>query len=124
MGAAARLCRVKEFQAYCAERQAVAMMRVSRGQDMANHVSALKRYKQSQKRRVVNGMNRQKLKTQIKKLRIAIQAGNTEEAQTLLPKTFSVIDKSVQKGVIKANAAERYKSRMNRHLNAIATPAA
>jgi small subunit ribosomal protein S20 len=91
---------------------------------MANHVSALKRHRQSQKRRLVNGMNRQKLKTQIKKLRSALQAGSLDEARALLPKTFSVIDKSVQKGVLTANAARRYKSRMNRHLNALVAPAA
>jgi small subunit ribosomal protein S20 len=90
---------------------------------MANHVSAVKRYRQSQKRRAINGMNRQKLKTQVKKLRAAIQAGNAPEAQALLGATFSVIDRSVQKGVIQANAARRYKSRMNRHVNALATPA-
>ncbi len=90
---------------------------------MANHVSAIKRYRQSQKRRAINGMNRQKLKTQVKKLRAAIQAGNAGEAQAMLGPTFSVIDKSVQKGVLKANAASRYKARMNRHVNALATPA-
>lgn len=90
---------------------------------MANHRSALKRHRQSQKRRAINGMNRHKLKTQVKKLRAAIQSGNVDEAKMLLPKTFSVIDKSVRKGVLKANAARRYKSRMNRHVNALGTAA-
>ena len=65
-------------------------------------------------------MNRQKLKTQLKKLRTAISDGKNDEARTVLRKTFSLIDKSVQKGVIKANTARRYKSRMNRRVNAIA----
>ena len=37
------------------------------------------------------------------------------------PQTFSLIDKSVQKGVIKKNTAARYKSRLTKSLNTIAT---
>ena len=86
---------------------------------MANHASAVKRNKQNQRRRLINQINRHKLKTQFKKLKTAISEGKSDEARELLPKTFSLIDKSVQRGVIKANAARRYKSRMNRHVNAI-----
>ena len=84
---------------------------------MANHVSAIKRNKQNQRRRLINQMNRQKLKTQLKKLKAA--EGQSDEAQAVLSKTLSVIDRSVQKGVIKANAARRYKSRINRRVNAV-----
>ena len=86
---------------------------------MANHVSAIKRDKQNQQRRLINQMNRQKLKTQLKKLKAAISEGQSDEAQAVLSKTFSVIDRSVQKGVIKSNAARRYKSRINRRVNAV-----
>ena len=79
---------------------------------MANHPSALKRYRQSQRRRLINQMNRHKLKTQLKRLRSALTAGKPDDAKTLLPETFSLIDKSVQKGVIKKNTARRYKSRL------------
>lgn len=87
---------------------------------MANHASALKRNRQNEKRRLTNQMNRHKLKTQIRKLKTAINAGEADEARALLPKTFSLIDKSVQKGIIKANTARRYKSRVNRGINSIA----
>ena len=86
---------------------------------MANHASALKRNRQNQQRRFINQMNRQKLKTQLKKLKAAISEGKSDEAEAVLSKTFSVIDRSVQKGVIKANAARRYKSRINRRVNAV-----
>jgi small subunit ribosomal protein S20 len=86
---------------------------------MANHPSALKRYRQSQKRRLINQMNRHRLKTQLKKLRAAITSGKTSDAKTLLPETFGVIDRSVQKGVIKRNTAKRYKSRLSQRINAI-----
>jgi small subunit ribosomal protein S20 len=86
---------------------------------MANHPSALKRYRQSQKRRLINQMNRHRLKTQLKKLRAAITSGKTSDAKTLLPETFGVIDRSVQKGVIKRNTAKRYKSRLSQRINTI-----
>jgi len=87
------------------------------GDSMANHPSALKRYRQSQRRRLVNQMNRHKLKTQIKRLRAAIAAGKGADAKPLLPATFSIIDQSVQKGVIKKNTARRYKSRLAKRVN-------
>jgi small subunit ribosomal protein S20 len=86
---------------------------------MANHPSAVKRYRQSQKRRLINQMSRQRLKTQMKKLRAAIAEGKAADARTLLPATFGVIDRSVQKGVIKKNTAGRYKSRLAKTVNAL-----
>jgi len=86
---------------------------------MANHPSALKRHRQSQKRRLINQMSRHRLKTQMKKLRAAITAGKATDAKTLLPATFGVIDRSVQKGVIKKNTAQRYKSRITKSVNAL-----
>ena len=86
---------------------------------MANHPSALKRYRQSQKRRLINQMNRHRLKTQLKKLRAAVSAGKAADAKALLPETFGVIDRSVQKGVIKKNTAGRYKSRLTKTVSAI-----
>ena len=91
---------------------------------MANHPSALKRYRQSQRRRLTNQMNRHKLKTQMKRLRAAIATGKADDAKSLLPKTFSLIDRSVQKGVIKKNTARRYKSRLTKTVSSLAAPAA
>ena len=86
---------------------------------MANHPSALKRYRQSEKRRLINSKNGSKLKTQLKRLRTVIAAKKIADAKGLLPATFSLIDKSVQKGVIKKNTAARYKSRLTKSINAI-----
>jgi small subunit ribosomal protein S20 len=86
---------------------------------MANHPSALKRHRQSQKRRTVNQMNRHQLKTQLKKLRAAITGGKPAAAKALLPATLGAIDRSVQKGVIKKNTAGRYKSRLTKKINAL-----
>jgi small subunit ribosomal protein S20 len=87
---------------------------------MANHPSAIKRYRQSLRKRLVNQMNRHKLRTQMKKLRAAIVIGKAADAQSLLTATFSVIDRSVQKGVIKKNTARRYKSRLAKKVNGLA----
>jgi small subunit ribosomal protein S20 len=84
---------------------------------MANHKSAEKRVRQTERRNEVNRRNRSRLRTQIKKLRAAIDEGNLQEAQTLLTETVSVIDKSIQKGVLHSNAAARYKSRLTASVN-------
>jgi small subunit ribosomal protein S20 len=86
---------------------------------MANHPSAIKRHRQSQKRRLTNNINRHKLKTQMKKMRAAIATGKAADAKTLLPATFGVIDRSVQRGVIKKNSAGRYKARLTKRVNSL-----
>jgi small subunit ribosomal protein S20 len=86
---------------------------------MANHPSAIKRHRQSQKRRLNNQINRHKLKTQLKKMRAALGAGKAADAKTLLPSTCGVIDRSVQRGVIKQNTARRYKSRLTKRVNSL-----
>jgi small subunit ribosomal protein S20 len=84
---------------------------------MPNHKSAEKRVRQSEKRRVINRGHRSKVRTYIKKLRTALDSGNDQDVQTVLPEVISVIDKSVQKGVLHKNAAARYKSRLTVRAN-------
>ena len=84
---------------------------------MPNHKSAEKRVRQSEKRRVINRSHRTKVRTYIKKLRSALDTGSPQDVQKLLPETISVIDKSVQKGVLHANAAARHKSRLTARAN-------
>ncbi|HEX8559279.1 MAG TPA: 30S ribosomal protein S20 [Pyrinomonadaceae bacterium] len=79
---------------------------------MPNHKSAEKRVRQNEKRREINRGNRGRLRTGIKKLRAAMESGDAGATQELLPKTVSLIDKAVQKGVLHRNAAARYKSRL------------
>lgn len=86
---------------------------------MARHNSAIRQWRRSLRRNVINRKNKSALRTQIKKLRETIQAKNKEEAQKLLPETMSLIDKSVKKGTIHENKASRYKSRLSRHVDLI-----
>ena len=88
---------------------------------MANHPSALKRHRQSLKKRNQNQTNRHKLKSQMKKLKTVVTSSKADEAKALLPTTFGLIDKSVQKGVIKKNTARRYKSRLAKSVNGISS---
>jgi len=84
---------------------------------MPNHKSAEKRVRQNEKRRAINRGHRTKVRTYIKKVRTLLEAGNKQELDQLLPEAISVIDKSVQKGVMHANAAARYKSRLTVQAN-------
>lgn len=84
---------------------------------MPNHKSAEKRVRQNEKRRVINRGHRSKVRTYIKKLRAALDSGKSEDVQSVLPEVISVIDKSVQKGVMHKNAAARYKSRLTVRAN-------
>lgn len=86
---------------------------------MPNHKSSEKRVRQSEKRRIKNRSHRTKVRTFIKKLRTAMSSGDQQQVAATLPETISVIDKSVQKGVLHANAAARYKSRLTARANQV-----
>ena len=73
--------------------------------------------RQNEKRRTINKSNRTKVRTYIKKLRTALSSGAKKDVDQVLPETISVIDKAVQKGVLHANAAARYKSRLTVRAN-------
>jgi len=80
---------------------------------MANHFSALKRARQTEKRTVQNRVNKSQFRTALRKFRTALQSGNAEQAKTLFGDTVSMIDKAVKKGVIHKNTGSHYKSRLS-----------
>ena len=86
---------------------------------MAHHASALKQQRQSLKKRARNRQNVSQLKTQVRKLRAAIDKGDADAAKKLLPETVGQIDKAAKKGVVHDNAASRYKSRLTRKVTAL-----
>ena len=88
---------------------------------MANHFSALKRARQTEKRTARNRATRSQLRTALRGLREALASGNHAQAQTSLRQTISAIDSSVNKGVLHKNTAARYKSRLSSRLSALAT---
>jgi len=80
------------------------------------HASAVKAHRQTIKRTEHNRELRSKLRTGLKAIRAAIDAGKTDEARKALSQTFSLIDKMSGKGIIHDNAAGRYKSRLARRV--------
>ncbi len=90
---------------------------------MANHVSSLKRARQTVVKTEVNRANRTRVRGSLRLLREAIVKGDVAAAQTQFKETVSALDKSVQKGVLHKNTASRYKSRLNARLKTLATAA-
>ena len=88
---------------------------------MANTYSALKRVRQTERRTEYNRKNKTRLRHQIRAMRRAIQDKDAAKAGTLLPATFSLIDRAVKTGVIKRNTADRYKSKLHVRVKALAS---
>ncbi|MCR5156993.1 MAG: 30S ribosomal protein S20 [Butyrivibrio sp.] len=79
---------------------------------MANIKSAKKRVLVNKKKADQNQMIKSAVKTEIKKVRAAIETGNKEEAAKALLAATSAIDKAESKGVFKKNTASRKVSRL------------
>jgi len=88
---------------------------------MANTYSALKRVRQTERRTEVNRQNKTRLRHQIRAMRRALATKDPKVAAELLPKTFSLIDRSAKIGVIKMNTAARYKSNLHLKVKALAS---
>ncbi len=91
---------------------------------MANHVSALKRARQTVKRTAVNRSNKSLVRKSLRALREAITKGDKSAVAVQFGKTVSALDKSVQKGVLHQNTASRYKARLNARVKALTVKAA
>jgi len=79
---------------------------------MANHDSAEKKHRQDEKKRMVNRVNRSKMKNKIKALKRKFAAGQKDEATKMLPEVIAIIDTTIRKGTIHKNTGSRYKSRL------------
>jgi len=84
---------------------------------MANHQSAKKRIRQSEKRRLHNKYYAKTVRNAVKKLRLTTEK---EEATKLLPKVSSLIDKLAKRNIIHKNKAANLKSKLTRHVNKLA----
>jgi len=86
---------------------------------LANTRSAMKRIRQNQKRRVHNRVYRGSARTSVKKARLAIEAGNVEEARQATMDAVKALDKAAGKGILHKNNASRRKSRLMKQLVAL-----
>ena len=80
---------------------------------MANSAGSRKRARQAVKRRAHNASLRSMVRTQIKKVRAAIETKNYDDAQAALVAAAPFVDKMVTKGILHKNKAARIKSRLN-----------
>lgn len=83
------------------------------------NLSALKRIRQSEKKRLRNQSVKTKIKTQLTKLSSAIQSQKMEEASAILKDTVKVISSAVSKNIIHKNAASRKISRITKKFDAL-----
>ena len=81
---------------------------------MANHKSAKKRIKTSEKRRVRNKASMSALKTITKKIH---DSKEKENAEVILKEAISFIDKTVSKGRLHKNTGARRKSSLTKFVN-------
>ena len=80
---------------------------------MANHPSAAKRARQSEKKRVENKYYAKTARNAVRKLRDTTEK---EQAIELLPRVTSILDKLVKKNVIHKNKASNLKSGLKKHV--------
>lgn len=86
---------------------------------MANHPSALKRHRQSEKARLANRSVRAKLRTMVRQLREAVAAGDKEAADGKLREAASQLHKAASKGVLHRRTADRQTGRLARTVAAL-----
>lgn len=87
---------------------------------MANMKQQIKRYKNDNKKRLINNSYKSALKTAIKNVRAEVEAGNKEAAIAAYNVAASKLDASVSKGIHHKNYASRQKSKLAKLVNSIA----
>lgn len=88
---------------------------------MPNSASARKRLRQDQARRLRNRSAKASVRTQLKKVRKAIEAGEVETSEQEFKTAAKKLDQAASKGLIHANAAARTKSRLSKAIKGIKT---
>ncbi|GET20263.1 30S ribosomal protein S20 [Prolixibacter denitrificans] len=83
---------------------------------MANHKSAAKRARQSEKRRLENRYYAKTMRNAVRKLRATSEK---EVASEMYPKVSAMLDKLAKKNVIHKNKAANLKSSLSLHVNSL-----
>lgn len=86
---------------------------------MANSAQARKRARQAEKRRQHNAGRRSLMRTEVKKVIKAIDAGDKAAAEAALKSATPVLDRMAGQGLIHKNKAARHKSRLNAQIKAL-----
>ena len=85
---------------------------------MAHSLSAKKRIRQNEKRKVINTARKSAVKTQARKLADAMHDKKVEEAEKAFRDLTRQLDRTAAQGTIHRNRAARRKSRLQKQLNA------
>lgn len=88
---------------------------------MPTNNSAKKRIRRNEARAVINGNRRNEMRTFVKKVELALAAGDASAAEAALKVVQPKLDRGVSKGVIEKNAASRKMSRLNARVKALKT---
>lgn len=91
---------------------------------MPNSASAKKRLRQNEARRLRHRATRTALRTNIKKVRKAVEAGDVELSESEFRITTKKLDQAAAKNILHANTAARYKSRLSAAIKKLKQPAA
>ena len=83
---------------------------------MANHKSALKRIRQSEKKRVANKYVHKTMRNALKTLR---EESDKKEAEKAVPGVFSMIDKLTKNNIIHKNKAANLKAGLAKQVAAL-----
>ena len=86
---------------------------------MANHFSALKRARQTERRTARNRANTSRLRSALRELRETIAKGDKQAAEQVYRQTVSALDRAIQKGTLHEKTASRYKSRLSARVKAL-----
>ena len=87
---------------------------------MANHVSAKKRIRRNARMEIVNKVRKNRVRSFIKKVELAIEKADKSEAQKAFKVAQPEMHKSVSKGVFKKNTISRKLSRLSLQIKKIA----
>ena len=83
---------------------------------MANHKSAIKRIRQSEKRRLFNKYFHKTARNAVKKLSALT---SKKEASELFPKVVAMLDKLAKRNIIHKNKSSNLKSKLAKHLSSL-----
>ena len=86
---------------------------------MANHASARKRVRRNAKREDINKARRSRIRTYVKKVELAVEAGNADEAKVALKEAQPELMRGVTKGVLHKKTASRKVSRLAKRVKAL-----
>jgi small subunit ribosomal protein S20 len=86
---------------------------------LANSAQARKRARQAEARRQRNAGRRSEMRTEVKKVVSAIEAGDRQAAEEAFKAAVPLLDNLAGKGLIHKNKAARHKSRLNAKIRAL-----